>query len=446
MTKKIDSFFRSHIQSIYVIVIHQMVNILIYGQVQSGKTAEIMNSIQQYKPDKPKILIIQNNIIMLSQYIKSLKKCNITYCVIAPGTSFTQKYNGEQVIITIYNKYRMRSLDSFIAQEHIANYCMIMDESDQYLMSIQKCKLFKHCNDILHVTATPFVYAKRFQIDRIQVLKPSLDYIGLKQLDIQKISMPSNNGVEEITLKISEIVRDEFMTKSNGMMLINCFQEVKNMKYMAGKLSQQYNETPIVIFSSYAYVFLKGKIHVYVVRQFQEFINLMNCCPHVIYIAGRLSNRGINYTNATYTRYISHQISVANGNFTGFMQKCRICGIRKSREINDPAPKLYCVVKKAEHETFIEKLMDKLDTIVNEVEKSDISLSELPKKRLIEMCKEEKIKKYSHLKKADLVTLLSTRVKGRKWNRMFPLLAHYRPHNIFQWIPMDVVRVIRSFL
>jgi len=53
-------------------------NILIYGNVQGGKTAEIFNYINENSSCQ-KVLVIQNSLLVLKQYDQRLKTKNIDY-------------------------------------------------------------------------------------------------------------------------------------------------------------------------------------------------------------------------------------------------------------------------------------------------------------------------------------------------------------------------------
>lgn len=406
--KTIDSF-RNMIHYDFIRFPTQM---LLYGQVQSGKTSKIMDYITNYKSDKLKILVIQNNALMLSQYVKTLSQRGITYKIINSNAT-EYKYNKERVLITINNKYRIRSLNNFVKHNKIYNYSLILDESDQYLKKIKNEHVFNMCKDVLHVTATPFIYyGNNFEIDKVVKIKPKLNYIGMNQVVMNQINMYENNNNNNIRIKIKDIINQDFILAKEGLMLINCFSKVADMKRLASMLTNIYINMPIIIFSSNTYMYLNGSLKATSkVKNIQQFTDKLANISHAIFIAGRLSNRGINYTNTNYSRYITHQISLGNGNYTSFIQKCRIFGNR-SRVQNEMTikPIIYCIIKEKKYDSFVSKLMNKFTT----VNTSDPSLSEqkMPEyditvKQLKGLCKENKIKKFSNLKKNDLIDLLT---------------------------------------
>lgn len=396
--------------------IRSTTQLLLYGQVQSGKTSKIMDFVTKFKCNKLKILVIQNNILMLNQYVKALSHRGITHKVIGTNDSL-QIYENEQVLITIYNKFRIKTLNTFIKQNNITNYSLILDESDQYLNRIKVENVFKHSKEILHVTATPFIYASNFQTDKVIKINPKWNYIGLNQVKINEVNMCDDNSKKSIVMKISEIVRNDFLKTKVGLMLINCFARIKDMKKLASSLSFAYKNIPIVVFSNKTYIYLNGPKLVSKVTNFQKFIDNFVNINHAIFIAGRLSNRGINYTNSDYSRYITHQISIGGGNYTNFIQKCRIFGNRNLEMIghDDSAirPTIYCIIREKNHQKFVKYLMNKVrmleknlnvDTDVKPDRDFELSLNTV--KQLHLLCKEKNIKNYSKLKKNDIIELI----------------------------------------
>jgi len=392
---------------------------LLYGQVQSGKTAKIMDFITKFKTDKLKILIIQNNTLMLNQYVKTLSQRGITYKIIEPNYMI-HHYNREQVLITINNKYRLSTLNDFIRYNNIANYSLILDESDQYLSRIHTNPVFKMSTDTLHVTATPFIYGKKFEIDKIIKIRPKSNYIGMNQVKINtiKLNIADTNvnpmlitqikGI--IEMQIINIVNQDFFTVKEGLMLINCFTKVADMRHLASTLTVQYKNIPIIVFSTKTYMYLDGMLkRITKVKNIQRFTDEFANVSHAIFIAGRLSNRGINYTNTTYSRCITHQISLGNGDYTSFIQKCRIFGNRNG-SISDSGvqPTLYCLIIYKKQNNFVENLMKRFSSLENDQTQTQSQSQNQTKtlKQLKILCKENNIKKYSKLRKNEIIELL----------------------------------------
>jgi len=99
--------------------------VLIYGHVQSGKTKEIINFIKTTHGRK--VLVIQNSLLVLSQYMQRLTAERIDFQVISKET---EKINHD-VIIIMNNNHRYNYFKKFC----IDKYILLLDESDQTIVS-----------------------------------------------------------------------------------------------------------------------------------------------------------------------------------------------------------------------------------------------------------------------------------------------------------------------
>ena len=400
--------FRSNVHFDYIV---PPKHVLLYGQVQSGKTDKIMEYVKNYKPYELKIIIIQNNVCMLSQYTNALKTQGISYKEINKRTSSTM-FNYEQVLITIHNKYRMNALFKFIKQNKINKYCLILDESDQYLKEIQKDDVFTHAKNVLHVTATPFKYVKQFKVDKVITIKPKLNYIGVDNVNIVPFIVDEPAGIWDKITKINDIIVNDFLKSESGFMLINCFSFIVEMKQVAISLSLSYPTVPFIVLSTNAHTVINGVVQNIKIKNMQKFIDSFNKYSHIVFIANRLSSRGVNYTTSDYSRNITHQVSKYNGNYTSFIQKCRIFGVRKNTL---QKPTIYCLVNDDEKmmKNFIGKLKKKINNISEVICGESISkpIKPIVKKinmpQLKNLCRINKVKGFSTLKKAQLIELLT---------------------------------------
>lgn len=401
---KISKDFRNLTHSEHIAPQH---NTLLYGQVQSGKTSKLIEYIKTFKPDVLKILILQNNKCMLSQYSKALSFNNIQFKVIY-SDSATKSFNNENVLITIHNKYRMDSLQKFINNNKIKKYCLVLDESDQYLHKIEKNEIFKKAKHVLHVTATPFKYLNKFSVDNVIKLKPNKNYVGLDNIDIEPVVLYNENvGFEGLKTKIRDIINTDFLNQSDGFMLINCFRFVIEMKNAGIALSVQYPDVPIIVLSTKSHIIKRGQITNCSFKNIQTFMDNFNNNSHIIVIANRMSTRGVNYTNSSYSRFITHQISMTIENKTNFLQKCRIFGNRNDQSNNKA--KIYCMVCTNKQLNFIENLKSRINKSLNKI----INKEELPKekkitvKQLKQLCRDHKVRGFSKLRKEELIQLLN---------------------------------------
>lgn len=370
---------------------------LLYGQVQSGKTKKIMDFVQQYNPRTLKVLIVQNNVKMILQYKKALMVRNIKFLVIHAKTA-TKRYDGEHVLLTIHNKFRMEALMEYMRnnQTSLPSHDLIIDESDQYIRSIQQHDVYKYAYHILHVTATPFVYERIERIDSKTIIRPPSNYVGINDLSIHEVLVNPYDSMNGLT---DDILRTNFFQTSHGILLNTCYYFVNDMKSNALATSVRYPSIPVLVISTNIYGYLNGKISRIHVSDIQKLFDKFRKYSHVILFANRMSNRGINYTNTTYDRFITHQIT-KQSNKISFIQKCRILGTRPASE---PKPVLYCFVNSL---GFTKKICSQIQKFSQIQEHNQNANVKITVNHLRTLCKQNAIKGYSRLKKQELLQLL----------------------------------------
>ena len=402
-------------------LIHEFVvptsHTLIYGQVQSGKTAKIIEYIKNYRSDVPKILVMQNSLSMLKQYTMCLKANNISYKVINKSSA-KEELGQEKVLLTMNNKFRMSALSKYIDKNKYKfnNFNMILDESDQYLKNMSKNIIFNKAKHVLHVTATPFKYQtnlkykSKFEVDEVIMLKPKNDsYLGVNDVKIIEKILPLPTTDSNILNEICNIINFDFNLKSEGIMLLTCFRFVSVMRSSALSLSLRYTRIPIIVLSTKTTVYLGGLTGVIKDNNVKNIFDKFKKYSHVIIIANRLSNRGINYTDSTYTRHITHQVLLASSNYTSFLQKCRIFGLRNQITIQ---PVIYCLVNNDKNLNFADKLKYKIQQLTDRLLIKDEEVVKVKVKKvttiqkLKQICRENGIRGYSGLKKLELIELL----------------------------------------
>ncbi len=395
-------------------------NTLLYGEVQSGKTGMIMRYIKHYPITTLKVLIVQNSLSMLSQYKNVLEKLNIPFCCISKKNA-ENIYLNEKVIIVMYNKFRMKALSLFMSRNKLANYSLILDESDQYYRKIMKQQICLEAKHILHVTATPFIYRRINIIDDVVKIKPTQNYVGIHKINIVEISIvfEENESLFSVKLKkfkeTKDIVANFITAPVGGMMLINWAYRVNDMRLIGSKLAESYPNVPIIVLTTSTQIYHNKTIVHIKVKNVQSLIEKFNTNSHIIIIANRYSSRGLNYTNNNYTRFITHQVSFENKNITNFIQKCRILGNRAS---DNQRPVLYCMT--SNKGSYIPMLKNNVSSLIDNITKPTHlnKMDNHPKQTdqtfqvimtkidLINMCKEHSIKGYSKLRKPEIVELL----------------------------------------
>lgn len=347
--------------------------LLIYGQVQSGKTSKIMEYIKNAKV-ATKILFIQNSLSMLSQYERALTENKITFSTISnPNVNSTickiRQTDKNIVLLVMNNNYRREILEVAMEICKITNnYSLLMDESDMYYKKLMNCSLYKNATECVHITATPFSEKYHGFFDDVTIIPPKEEYISLKKLDIEFIP-----NVESENDTIMKILKDDFVKKPQGIMLITIHNRISKMSALSRYLAKEFINTPIVMLSSTTVLYYNGLNKILPKMSVSELITGLETHSHMIFIANRLATRGINYSDLTYTRHLTHQIITKNDSKTNFIQRCRILGNKKG--VMEKL-KLYCLQCS---EKFFEKILRKIEHLENNVNK--YKLGYVPKRK-----------------------------------------------------------------
>ncbi len=279
-------------------------HVLVYGQIQGGKTNAITSILKRKKYNNvKKVLVVQNSLLVLKQYIFRLKKENISFQVVDRHVTNLTK----DVLVVLNNKFRYEYAKKVLGD---AKFILLLDEADQ---TFGNCSLIGY--KTYHITATPF-YTKKFEVhfDRILKVKTQTNYYGIENLFVKA------------DLHTTQTVND-FLKTTTGMMLINRYSYVDEMINCAKHLAQNHPKTPIVLLTSEKWLFLNGKREKLGKTSISKVIDTFNDYPHIVFIANRLSNRGLSYVSSDYTRHLTHQCVKVKQHPAGFLQSLRILGI-----------------------------------------------------------------------------------------------------------------------
>lgn len=336
--------------------------VLIYGQVQSGKTAKIIDYIKHSKHNIPTILCIQNSLTMLDQYHSAFARNGVkVYIINNPNTFYILRQlrlGNNIVMLFMNNTYRKFILEDIIKSANLKRYILIMDESDSYHRQMNKTKLYNEATECVHVTATPFLKCYKNYFNQIISIQPKNEYFGLNKLDVKFVPDIEPN---QYIPKIKDIIKNDFMKTKNGIILINVYNLIEQMDFLATQLykDQLIEDIPIVTISSTSTLYYGGQLKELGRINVSRIISGLDSHKHIILIANRLSSRGINYSDEKYTRHLTYQITVKNNNITNFIQKCRILG-NKVNQVDKP--RLYCFNC---DEEYFEKLLVRIDCMSN---------------------------------------------------------------------------------
>ncbi len=304
--------------------------ILVYGQVQGGKTKEIVNILKNVKYNKvKKVLVVQNSLLVLKQYIARLKNESIAFQVIDRHTTILK----ENVLIVLNNKYRYEYFGKLIKDKYI----LLLDEADQTYKNCPLSAAYK----IFHVTATPF-YPKKAGIvfNKVIEVDTHKKYYGMNQLQVDE-----SDNVEDLV--------DDFVNTETGMMLINKYSYVEQMQQCASIIARKHKLVPVILLTTDKTMYFKGKRQKIGNKPISKVIDSLKDHSHVIFIANRLSNRGLSYVSSDYNRHLTHQVTRIRTSINSFIQSLRILGIYTDK----PKLTLYVDSKKKfeKHQTFLQE-------------------------------------------------------------------------------------------
>jgi len=311
--------------------------ILIYGQVQSGKTEAIMDVIKNpLYTGITKIVIIQNSLLVLNQYRDRFSNSGIQFQDINKQTKIIES----DVIVLMNNQFRYKQYMNAANQPQ--KYILLMDESDAYGTHT----LSKNAIHEYYVTATPHnsLYKTPQFFHRIHNIDPPKKYQGLAEIDIKYQDEP-----------LQKIVAQFQSDTPNGMMLINSFQYITEMQAIAKLLSALFPKIAFVTLNHKRRLYIGNHERILRKSSISKIIDLLKDAPHIVFIANRMSLRGLSYTSSDYTRHLTHQYSdLRNKSVTNALQRMRIFGIYK-----DQTP--VKLILPSDNKKIVNKMMGALD-------------------------------------------------------------------------------------
>ena len=294
--------------------------ILIYGQVQSGKTAAIMDVLENpVYTGITKIIIIQNTILVLNQYKERLANANIDHQIVQlKSTTYTS-----DVIVLMNNGHRYKHYLNSV-KTNPEKYIVLMDEADAYKNGTHP--LAEGAIHEYYVTATPLhENYKAAYFNHIQRVDEHQNYQGLRNV---AITYQDNNDEQQAIAKFYADTQD-----TSGIMLINTFSYVKVMRRAAIKFSLIFPQITFVALNTKRKVYQNGTVRKIKQKSISKIIDTLSDSPHIVFIANRLSLRGLSYTSGNYARHLTHQFSdLKRKSDTNRLQRMRIFGIYTEQE------------------------------------------------------------------------------------------------------------------
>jgi hypothetical protein len=272
---------------------------LIYGQVQSGKTAHIITLLKTISHTC--VIVVQNSSFVREQYYQRFTQASLPCQILTARTNVIDK----PIVILMNNVFQREKFESM----NTVKYSIICDEAD----ITQKSPLCAGAINTYCVTATPYIKSFQHRFHSVVHLSPPTTYHGIQKLNI--VPIPPTK---------KELLAD-FLKCPAGMMLINYYVRVADMIQEAVHLSRLVPHIPVIVLTSKKYVYYNHRIQEIFVPNLSKIIDRFEGSP-CIFIANRMACRGVSFMNTGYTRHLTHQVSNVT-NFCSFVQKCRICGI-----------------------------------------------------------------------------------------------------------------------
>jgi hypothetical protein len=325
---------------------------LVYGNVQSGKTKEIVKKIREETVFK-KVLVIQSLATCLSQYITRLIDEKIRFEVISRDTLSLDL--EADVYVVMGNRYRY---DHFTAAFEKDPFCftLIVDEVD---LITRNCPFIKNPYAVkqIHVTATPYTLKPVYE--SVSDVPQSINYYGLVN---NKLTVSYE---DDILVSV-----DNFLKDPSGMLLINRLSKVSEMKKIVKQLSSLHTNVPVILLSNFKKAYLNGKVFRINVSNVSKITDRFIDHPHIIFVANRLASRTVSYVSSDFSRHLTTQITMIKSSVTNFIQGLRICGIYKD------SPSLKVILPTLQEEMF-EKIYQKVADFLpsSKIEKDTISLN-----------------------------------------------------------------------
>jgi len=292
--------------------------ILIYGKVQSGKTAEILDSLRNpLYNGLTKIIVLQNSSLVLNQYKQRLLDAGIDDF---QSIDHKSKKIHKEVVLLMNNKARfqkyMKCSDKPGIDDSSKRYILYMDEADGYYEG--RHPLAEGAVHEYYITATPChkLYKEPGYFHTVKQLVPDATYKGLGDLHIEY----ADTGIIDIVRRFKEdCIR--------GMMLINSYRFVDEMLSVSIMLSKQFKNIVFVLLNSERRIIIGGDIYPFKEKSLANIIDVLKDAPRIIFIANRLSLRGLSYCSSDYQRHLTHQYSdFSTTTITNALQRMRILG------------------------------------------------------------------------------------------------------------------------
>jgi hypothetical protein len=300
---------------------------LIYGQIQSGKTAEIFKiALDPKYRTYTKIIVVQNSLLVLLQYMQRFRDAGLIDRVYTVGDKRKKAQQKDKDILLLLNNRHRYGKFKDQHKNNSQKFVLILDEADQCATHpLTTDPLAMH---IYYVTATPNrILTQPEFFHYIHRIEQPEEYKGIDAVHIQY------SPHKDPTTHVANFA-DPHQYEQHGMMLVTTLTKVRHMRHAAQTWSENHPAIPMVLVNAKKSVFLAGIETKLGKKPIQKIIDAHSHFPKIVFLANRLANRGLSYVSSDYTRHLTHQVSnFRNVTITNAMQKMRLLG-----KYNDQIP------------------------------------------------------------------------------------------------------------
>lgn len=323
--------------------------VLLYGQVQSGKSARIISLCRQ--SPIPTIVVLQNSLMQLQQCCSRFTAEKLPFQVISSDTEYLlAATNPSTVTVVINNTYRLSQLESLWFDElKLLRYAIIVDEADASAKRLCTHPLITRAENETHVTATPFLKFYRSYFHTVEVLNAPKTYVGLAQIQ-RTFSTDADAGLAGHTSTIDDFMVDDPLCTTKMMLIVTRTVRQEEIIATARHLSQKLAGVPCISLATERILFENGRIS----RRFNPKLTLSNIIDQfgtaqralpaqplpngesqfvpngvgarLVLVAHNIATRGLSFVSSDYSRSLTHQIILADANVTPLLQRCRLFG------------------------------------------------------------------------------------------------------------------------
>jgi hypothetical protein len=298
--------------------------VLIYGDIQCGKTKQIIQEINNPLYEKlMKIIVVINSIDCLNQYKTRLTNEKLHFQIINKKTKEITK----PIVVIMNNYYRM----SYFKKLNDENkFILFIDESDLCIQNMNIMELIKSPLNYrtIHITSTPFHNYYHKNDKNIQ--KPMSYFHSFDNI----IHVPKHEhyyGVQNMNMYVNDeldkIIQNHFLKEPFGILLYTRDCKITNMLKTYKHLYNSYPQLTIVYLSHHKNIFMDGKLKDVSHLSISKIIDMIST-THSILIANRLATRCISYVSSDYQKHLTYQVMKIKYK-TQFFQQLRLCGIYK---------------------------------------------------------------------------------------------------------------------